>query len=521
MLRKIGHVLGIFSFLAAIAGSILIPIFAWDLIITDGSPYCFYGYEMEFRYIAPIMIAGLLPFGLIGGFYIAKLIKTKIRHSSWELQKKQKMGLVFSAFFILGWGLLIGNNYFPNIPENLGWIKPTYGPYIQYGADDSVIISWDTRQPAYSIVKWGEDRNNLVNSAEGGEFFTQTGQKSHHHSVRLLGIQPGQIYYYQIPDFKKEVYQFKTAPTANSGESVVFSIVGDTQYGYRVSQKNVALMKVDLDKLNFAVIAGDVVHADNNYKDWYDLFSKKSYGGISAEIPVMVATGNHESYCFMLNPDCVPRKNFLTYFQNFYPNPSQNVNDLSSMGYYYSWNYSNVHMVALDSFHPNGGMLNAEQIAWLEQDLARNQNMWKFIYFHVPLYSLMSSNPNLTLINTLQTIFETYNVDAVFTGHDHVFEAYRVNSIYHFLVGGGGGTLEPYYLPKYGSHQWPGKHITADQLGAGFEDVYAKPWFLEGETSHHYMKVLVEGNQASFTAIRTENGEIIASFNATRNFNNF
>ena len=142
-------------------GAIIIPIVTWDYITTDGSPYALYGYEMEFRYIALFMIAGLLPFGLYGGILIGKYLFKRLHHVTFSLNKKQRIGIVFSGFFILSWGLVIGNNYFPALHQNLGWVKPEFGPYIQYGTDGSMIISWDTTKATQTLVKWGLDINQL------------------------------------------------------------------------------------------------------------------------------------------------------------------------------------------------------------------------------------------------------------------------------------------------------------------------------------------------------------------------
>jgi hypothetical protein len=181
-------------------------------------------------------------------------------------------------------------------------------------------------------------------------------------------------------------------------------------------------------------------------------------------------------------------------------------------------------MVALDNFEYSGSdLLNTTQLNWLKADLARNQNMWKFVYFHVPMYSMGDFGSNEDLAKQLEPIFYEYQVDAVFYGHDHHFESFLVNGsasyggTYHFIVGGGGGTLDPMISSEYETRTWPAKSINMSQITDGrFDKIYGHEYELYGEMTHAFMRVHVSGNTATFTAIRAYDGTTIVEYNVSR-----
>ena len=99
---------------------------------------------------------------------------------------------------------------------------------------------------------------------------------------------------------------------------------------------------------------------------------------------------------------------------------------------FYSFNYGNVHFVALDSYGWETGNTRlydtlGPQAMWLKQDLAANSQPWTVIYFHHPPYTKGSHNSDTEteLINMRQRIvpiLERYKVDLVLCGHSHSYE---------------------------------------------------------------------------------------------------
>ncbi len=110
-------------------------------------------------------------------------------------------------------------------------------------------------------------------------------------------------------------------------------------------------------------------------------------------------------------------------------------------------------MLETTSLAKGGG---AEQLKWLESVLAASKARWKVACFHHPLYSsarthgLGSHDEKVMfqLRDRIEPLFVKYRVNAVFNGHDHVYERIRLQQgIQHFISGSGGqlrhGDLDP------------------------------------------------------------------------------
>jgi hypothetical protein len=85
--------------------------------------------------------------------------------------------------------------------------------------------------------------------------------------------------------------------------------------------------------------------------------------------------------------------------------------------------------------------MDPKQSAWLEEQL-RDAGIgdWKICYFHHPLYSSAKFHgPAVELRQVLEPPFIKYGVDAVFAGHDHVYErGHPQQGIYYFREGASG-----------------------------------------------------------------------------------
>jgi hypothetical protein len=92
-----------------------------------------------------------------------------------------------------------------------------------------------------------------------------------------------------------------------------------------------------------------------------------------------------------------------------------------------------VRFVAVDSNHGD-----RVQLSWLDTELGKSGDAWKFVYFHHPMYSSGAKDgSSLLLRNALEPILVKNGVMAVFAGHDHFYERIKPQKgIHHFVVGG-------------------------------------------------------------------------------------
>jgi Calcineurin-like phosphoesterase len=140
----------------------------------------------------------------------------------------------------------------------------------------------------------------------------------------------------------------------------------------------------------------------------------------------------------------------------------------------------------LDLFMLDSTDCDAAQIGWVEQQLKGSTARWKLAVLHHPLYSSGKKHgSDLNLRQKLEPLFVRYGVNAVFSGHDHIYErTVPQQGIHYFVTGAGGDTRRG------------GVDLKSPFRAASFDE------------DNHFMLLEAEHNQISFQAI-SETGTII------------
>jgi hypothetical protein len=140
----------------------------------------------------------------------------------------------------------------------------------------------------------------------------------------------------------------------------------------------------------------------------------------------------------------------------------------------------------LDLFMLDSTDCDAAQIGWVEQQLKGSTARWKLAVLHHPLYSSGKKHgSDLNLRRRLEPLFVRYGVNAVFSGHDHIYErTVPQQGIHYFVTGAGGDTRRG------------GVDLKSPFRAASFDE------------DNHFMLLEAEHNQISFQAIG-ETGTII------------
>jgi len=119
---------------------------------------------------------------------------------------------------------------------------------------------------------------------------------------------------------------------------------------------------------------------------------------------------------------------------------------------YYSYDYGPVHFVALDTeFAFQDVSRRAEQVAWLDADLAGTSQPWKVVYFHRSPYSAGGEHgSDLEVRAAFGPLFERHGVQLVVSAHEHIYERSKPwmegtsgSPVTYIVTGGGGGPLYP------------------------------------------------------------------------------
>ena len=139
----------------------------------------------------------------------------------------------------------------------------------------------------------------------------------------------------------------------------------------------------------------------------------------------------------------------------------------------YSFDQGNVRFVALNSNHP----ADPEQIKYLDTAFADPGDKWRVVFFHHPLYSSgrHAAESRDVIRPALEQALVRNRVNAVFSGHEHLYERIKPQQGVHYFVSGGGGR----YL--YSVHP------------SEFDEVAV--------SEHHFMVAEVAGDRLLFEAI--------------------
>ncbi|RYU97157.1 metallophosphoesterase [Emticicia agri] len=334
------------------------------------------------------------------------------------MKKAQKYILTFLLFFVSVLSLQAQNII--------------RGPYLQQLSNSGVIIRWRTDIATESIVKFYQKDSTQTISVADDKITTE-------HIVQLSNLSADTRYHYSVGTAAKILakgkdFYFVTGPPKGSTRPVHIWAMGD--FGdestkiYMETQKGIreSYLKNRPDFTDLWLWLGDNAYCcgtDAEYQTQvFDFYGSGIFGN-TAFFPV---PGNHEYFASPTGR--VDRK--IPYFDIIsVPTKGEMGGIASNTKAYYSYDYGNVHIIALDSDGFDNGKRVYEpqspQYQWLKQDLATNKAMWTIVMFHHPPYTKRShdsdAEPELQYIReNLVPLFDQYKVDLVLTGHSHIYE---------------------------------------------------------------------------------------------------
>jgi predicted MPP superfamily phosphohydrolase len=200
----------------------------------------------------------------------------------------------------------------------------------------------------------------------------------------------------------------------NKPDSVKFLAMGDNGTGDRGQYDVAAQMNAAhaLFAFDFAIMLGDNLYGSQRPADFVAKFERPYKPLLDGGVKFYAALGNHDEQTNRLYKPW-------------------------NMGgeRYYTYTKKNVRFFVLDSDY-----IDPKQLDWLTSQLKGSTEEWKIAYFHHPLYSSAGrhgSEVDLRLV--LEPLFVKYGVNAVFSGHDHVYERIAPQKgIYYFVTGSAG-----------------------------------------------------------------------------------
>jgi len=312
-------------------------------------------------------------------------------------------------------------------------------PYIQMQTLNSVVIRWLTINNQVGVVHYGENKAHMASIG-----VEASSKKSH--SIKLTDLKPATRYYYQVGEigethsFDPEKHWFYTHPIKKVPTRLW--IIGDSgESGETVNQVRDAAINwmksnplqakpVDDDNgkplIDIWIALGDIAYRSGT-NDQFQSALFDTFKGVIANTSLWPIYGNHDGRRW-------------TYFRIFdLPENAEAGGLASGTENYYAIDYSNVHLVMLDS-QASDRSADGEMAQWLKNDLAQNKKPWVIAAFHHPPYSKGSHDSDSSgdshgrmqdMRENILPILEQAGVDLVLSGHSHMYErSYLIDCAY-------------------------------------------------------------------------------------------
>lgn len=161
------------------------------------------------------------------------------------------------------------------------------------------------------------------------------------------------------------------------------------------------------------------------------------YGDFISGAKFYPTIGNHDTDYDPTNP---------TWYRSKFPYAFK-VNGVSKNYYQVRPNGGDVELFVLSSgfttgmtvFEPDGNSITSAQHTWLKNALLNSTAMFKLVLLHhSPYTNGIAYHPGNT---TMRWDFAALGADAVFSGHEHNYERFTVDSIPYIVTGNGGAEL--------------------------------------------------------------------------------
>ncbi len=340
----------------------------------------------------------------------------------------------------------------------------TKGPYLLNVTTTGLTVAWQTDSASDSRVTF--------TPTGGAATTTSIATAVTSHQVRLSGLSADTSYSYQVSStgtagsVSSAVGSFRTAPAGAA--AFRFAVYGDSRSQPSVHAQVAAAVRAAGPRL--VLDSGDLSAdstSDSTFQSEFFLPARP----LLLNVPFYPTLGNHEGESSL-------------YYRYFAGLPTGGG---TGGVQWYSFDYGNAHFAVLDT--NVGYSPGTAQYQWFVNDMQRTTAEWRFVMTHHPAYSSGTHGSDPAVDSYLVPLFESYHVDAVFHGHDHIYERSLKNGVTYFVAGGAGAPLYP--------------------VNATYN-----PYQKYARSAYHFITVDVNGSTATLQA-RDVNGTVFDSVTLT------
>ena len=292
-----------------------------------------------------------------------------------------------------------------------------YEPKVWFAKDDPDFVDKTNTSP--QLVVFSSDRvSKGAGSIYHDSLTNDTGEEFVNWHVELSGLEPDTTYYYRAGTWDgfdddtrtfqgvnlSGCYSFTAAPAADEKAKYRFVAAGDSRGGYEGIANNIDRFH-DIGA-DFWLFSGDMTDMgiQSQWDLWFDAMEP-----LLVDTVLMPVIGNHEIF-------------ERVYFEQFALPREEGLED-GMDEYAWSFDYTNTHFVGLNS---NSEKIIKAQVDWLDSDLAKARSNprieWVVVIFHHAAYSSSHHGSTETVQQNWVPVFDKYDVDIVFNGHDHDYE---------------------------------------------------------------------------------------------------
>lgn len=301
----------------------------------------------------------------------------------------------------------------------------TRQPYLQIPTPNSMVVRWQTGTGVVGKFYYGTSVSLFTQNIKESE------DERIYHEVNITGLRPNTKYYYSVegPSKGTEDQYFITPPVTGSSTPVRIWVISD--FGQTNSADNdrrletVAQWKSFNNNsyhASFVLSLGDQSEDDAIYQIQHNYFNQLEK--VLKNSPLYTTIGNHDNHDSIYN-----------YLKTFTMPAEAEAGDVASgTEKYYSFDYSNIHIVVLCT-EIYDDLCYKTQIEWLKKDLDKNRQKWVIACMHQPFHSggYHPTDENESAQKRREdwlTVLEDHGVDLVLQGHNHVYErSYLVDNL--------------------------------------------------------------------------------------------
>ena len=290
------------------------------------------------------------------------------------------------------------------------------------------MLMWELTSPAeedltVELRVQGADETNVHHFPASNDRFIDDEIEGYQYRAEVNHLTPGTHYQYRITSEDAATdWQTLCAPAAD--ETYKMLIFPDTQssdnYADWKEMAHLAWAR-NTDAALFACM-GDLVDNGEDRLQWTDFF-----GGVEEMqrvIPMAPLMGNHETY------DLNWKERLPEAYLHYFATPPNASTEFDR--YYYSFDYGDVHYIALCTQQREIGAfkdgLVAEQLEWIRRDMRAHRKKWNIVLMHkdVLQYRIHGRPERTEGIDddngrVWMPVFDELGIDVVFSAHLHTY----------------------------------------------------------------------------------------------------